>query len=381
MHEPVKKDRVIIVDDEEDIRLNLCDFMELEGYEVLNAENGVKALQIVQEQQLDLIVSDLMMPEMGGMELLEELSKRENPIPIIIMTVFGTIDYAVKAMKVGAADFITKPLDYDHMLTIIRRVLRTARLEQKVKEQQQQMEMDLQFAGKIQTTLLPPPIDNQFLSLNYRFEPLIDIGGDHLAAFQYDEDHFAIALLDVMGHGVSAALVATMLHNELMSRLKEERPPFNVVQHLHRFVEKTIGDTSIFLTLAIADVNLMTHTLIICNAGHPEIYIWKHGDNSLESINAHVPAVGFPMMMMDGDVTESKIPLQSGDRMILYTDGFPETMKHNGEILGKDRFQQLIKKHIRLRSLDFLNEVFREIDALRTGEPEDDRTLVLIEIK
>ncbi len=380
MNEPENKDVLLIVDDEEDIRLNLCDFLELEGYEVFDADNGVNALTVLEDQQPDLIVSDLMMPEMGGLELLEELSKREFPSPVVIMTAFGTIDYAVKAMKVGAADFITKPIDYDHMLTVIRRVLRTARLEQKVKEQQQQMEADLQFAGKIQKTLLPSPLDNQFLSMNFRFEPLIDIGGDHLAACQYDEDHIVAALLDVMGHGVSAALVATMAHNELMSRMKEERPPFNVVQHLHRFIEKTIGDTSVFLTLVMADVNRMTNTLTVCNAGHPELYVWKQSSGKLDSISAHVPAVGFPTML-DSHVTETKIPLAPGDRIIFYTDGFTETLKETGEILGKEGFQQLVEKNIRLRSRDFLDEVFRQIDSLRAGEPEDDRTLVLIEIK
>ncbi len=380
MRDPEKKDRVLVVDDEEDIRLNLSDYLELEGYEVFTMENGAKALEILGEQQPDVIVSDLMMPEMGGMELLEELSKRENPIPVVIMTAFGTIDYAVKAMKVGAADFITKPIDYDYMLAVIHRVLRTTRLEHKVKEQQQQMEADLQFAGSIQKTLLPSPIDNQYISMSYRFEPLIDIGGDNLAVYQYYEDHIAVALLDVMGHGVSAALVANITHNELMSRLKEERPPFNVVQHLHRFIEKTIGDTSIFLTLVICDVNLPTNTLTVCNAGHPEQYVWKNGKGTLDSIRNHFPPVGFPTKM-DSDVTESKIALEKGDRIILYTDGFPETKGKNGEIIGKKGFQQIIENNIRLRSTDFLDEMFQNIDSLRLGEPEDDCTLALIEIK
>ena len=296
------------------------------------------------------------------------------------MTAFGTIDYAVKAMKVGAADFITKPIDYDYMLTVIHRVLRTTRLEHKVKEQQQQMEEDLQFAGSIQKTLLPLSIDNRYISLNYRFKPLIDIGGDHLTVYQYDEDHMAVALLDVMGHGISAALVANMAHNELMSRLKEERPPFNVVQHLHRFVEKTIGDTSIFLTLVICDINLPTNTLTVCNAGHPEQYIWKQGHGSLEAISQHFPPVGFPTKM-DSDVTESRISLAKGDRIILYTDGFPETKGTNGELIGKEGFQQIIENNIRLRSSDFLDEVFQNVDSIRAGEPEDDCTLALIEIK
>ena len=380
MQNSESKDLLLIVDDEEAIRLNLCSFMQLKGFEVLEAANGVEALKILENHTPEAIISDLHMPEMGGMELLEELVKRNLDIPFVLMTAFGTIDYAVKAMKIGAADFITKPFDYNHMSRVVERVLNAARLERKVKEQQQQMDADLRLAGEIQKTILPKLIDTPQLSLNYRFEPLIEIGGDHLTVHVYDEDHIAVALFDVSGHGVSAALVANMAHNTLMTRLKEERPPFNVVEHLHRFVRKTISATYMYLTLVIADIDLGAGTLTVCNAGHQELLVWKQKSGSLESIAAHVSAIGFGPRMT-GDPTESKVPLGTGDRIILYTDGFPETRGQDGEMFGWDRFKQLIEESIRFRGVDFLDEVFRAIDAFRAEEPEDDRTLALVEIK
>ncbi|MEW6236399.1 MAG: SpoIIE family protein phosphatase [Candidatus Omnitrophota bacterium] len=371
---------ILIADDEEDIRLNLCDYLELEGFETMNAPNGAEALNLLQNNAPQIIISDLMMPEMSGLELLEELRKRNVDIPVVIMTAFGTIDYAVKAMKEGAADFITKPIDYDFLLRIIQRVMKTAQLEQKVKEQQRQMETDLHLAGMIQKTLLPKPIDNPRLVMNYRFEPLIEIGGDNLTVHTYDEDHIAVALFDVAGHGVSGALVANLVQNELTKRMEEERPPFNVVEHLHRFVLKTIGDTGMFLTLVFADIDVETLTLTVCNAGHPDLLVWKQANHVLESIGSHVPAIGFPMRLTS-DNAESKIPLSSGDRIILYTDGFPETIDHSGLLLGKERFKEIIERNIRFRPVDFLDEVFRIVDELRSDEPEDDRTLALVEIK
>lgn len=375
-----KKDRLLIVDDEEDIRLNLCDFIEMEGYDIIEAENGIEALKKLEEKTPQVIISDLMMPQMGGLELLAELSNREIKIPIVIMTAFGTIDYAVKAMKSGAADFITKPIDYDLMLNVIQRVIKAAKLEQKVLEQQRQMEADLQLAGKIQKALLPKPIDNSQMILNYRFEPMIEIGGDHLTVQIYDEDHIAVALFDVTGHGVSAALVANMVQNELLRRLREERPPLNVAEHLNRFVLKTIGDTGMFLTLIIVDVDLITKTLTLCNAGHPDVFVWHQETQILESIDSHIPPIGFPTQFAS-DASETRIPLQQGDRIIIYTDGFTETNVGGDKILGKDKFKEMVQKSIRFRAVDFLDEIFRLINEINPGEPDDDRTLALIEIK
>ncbi len=381
MTENEQKDLLLIVDDEEDIRLNLCDYVEMEGYSYVEANNGINALKILEKNEPTIIITDLMMPEMGGLELLEALSKRDNKIPVVIMTAFGTIDYAVKAMKSGAQDFITKPIDYDLMLNVIQRVIRASKLEQKVLEQQRQMEADLKLAGVIQKALLPKPIDNSKIILDYQFEPMIEIGGDQLNVHVYDEDHIAITLFDVTGHGISAALVANMVHNELIRRIQEDRPPLNVAEHLHRFVLKSIGDTGMFLTLVILDIDLMTKTLTLCNAGHPDVLIWNQKKQALNSIKAHIPPIGFPSPF-DCDVPEARLSLNPGDRIILYTDGFTETKVDSHAILGQEKFKEVVEQCIRYRVVDFIKEIYRMTNEMNIeDEADDDRTLALIEIK
>jgi len=374
------EDFLLVVDDEDGIRLSLCDFLELEGFEVCDAPDGVDALKILKTRSPKLIISDLMMPEVGGLELLEEMEKRKLDIPVIIMTAFGTVEYAIKAMKNGAADFVTKPIDQDYLLKVINRVIKSSQMEQKLKNHQMQLEDDLKLASKIQQAILPKMIDTPQLSMNYRFEPLIEIGGDHLNVHKYDEDHIAVAIYDVTGHGVAAALVANMIHNQLTIRLKEERPPYNVVEHLDRFMNNTIGDTHTFATLVIVDINLHTKTLTVCNAGHPELLIWKHAENTLKSISSHLPPVGLtPNMVADNSAT--KIPISSGDRIIMYTDGFTETEDRNGQMLGQKGFKELVEKNIRFRTSDFIDEMFKTVNELQVDEAEDDRTLAVVEIK
>lgn len=375
-----KKIKILVADDEEDIRLNLCDVLELEGFDILQATNGNESLNILKNETPDIIISDLMMPEKTGLEFLEEKGKRENKIPVIIMTAFGTIEYAVKAMKMGAVDFITKPIDYDYMFAVIKRVLRTVELEKKVQDQQQQMIEDLHLAGTIQKAVLPNPIDNQYLSFQFRFEPMIEIGGDHISMHAYNDEHITLGVFDVTGHGVSASIVANMVHNELINRLKQERPPSNVVDLLNRYVVRTIGDTKMFLTLILCDIDVASKQMTVCNAGHPDLMICREKDNTIERIGSHVPPVGFSGNI-SSDNMETKVQLNSGDRIVMYTDGFPETENKDGEQLRVSGFENIVEKFSRLRTSDFIDEVFKSTEEYQHGEPEDDRTLALVEVK
>ena len=116
---------LLIVDDEPDIRLLLETCAEKSGFSPLLAENGRQALEMVQQYQPDAVISDIMMPEMDGMEFLRWMKSNEIDIPVILMTAYGTIDRAVEAMKSGAADFITKPVSPDYLMQVVRRRFQT----------------------------------------------------------------------------------------------------------------------------------------------------------------------------------------------------------------------------------------------------------------
>ena len=374
------KATILIVDDEEDIRLNLRDCAELEGYQVLEAGNGQEALDCVQSQSPQIVISDLMMPIMDGMQLLEEIEKRQIEIPVVVMTAFGTIEYAVNAMKRGAADFITKPIDLDYMMRVIRRVLKTSELERKVKEQQRQINEDLNLAASIQRCMLPQPVDTPELSLNFYFQPLVGIGGDYLTVHQFNSKKIAVAVYDVCGHGVSAALIANVVHNQMQMRLAEDRPPANAVDLLNRFITKNIAQTGMFITVVVAVIDMEDGFLTAFNAGHPEILVWKNETKSLETISSHVMPVGFKANIL-ADESEAKVPLSSGDRILMYTDGFPETRNAEGVMLGLQGVKKIVETHIPKNSTDLLDAISTELKACRKGDPDDDYTLVIVDIK
>jgi len=118
----MQKLNILVVEDGKSQRELLSSFLKDEGHEVLEAENGEKALKKVKENYFDLLLLDYRMPEMDGMKVLEEI-KRINPeIDIIMMTAYGTIETAVNAMKAGAADYITKPIELQELLILIERI-------------------------------------------------------------------------------------------------------------------------------------------------------------------------------------------------------------------------------------------------------------------
>src|SRR5215475_1385964 len=125
-------DKILIVDDEPSNRNILGQELTHEGYSVLAASDGREALKKLESLRPDLIILDYMMANLSGLEVLKELRKRENDIPVVMITAYGTMERAVEAMKEGACDFITRPYEPDHIALVVRRALERQTLKRGV---------------------------------------------------------------------------------------------------------------------------------------------------------------------------------------------------------------------------------------------------------
>ena len=127
--------RILVVDDEEDIRMSLKDFLTEKKYTVFTAESGHQALEIIKKKKIDIVLSDVVMPGgMNGINLTREISVMEREVPVILMTAYGSIESAVESMKAGAFDFITKPFKFNHTLFVLEKALETIRLRKIAKK-------------------------------------------------------------------------------------------------------------------------------------------------------------------------------------------------------------------------------------------------------
>lgn len=371
---------LLIVDDEEDIRGNLFDYIEYQGFNALEAENGAQALSIIEQNEVDLIVSDLMMPEMNGLQMLEEILRREIEVPVIIMTAFGTMEYAINAMKNGAADFITKPIELPYLHRIINKVLQKSQMEQKIREQQRQLDDDLQHAATIQQCMLPHTIDNDFLSLRYRYQPLIAIGGDYLSVYSYNDKLIAAAIYDVSGHGVSAALTASLVHNHLQELLPHQESPCRIIEQLNKRIVANIGQTSMFITMILALIDAEKSRITVCNAGHPDLLIWRETERKVVALSSQITPVGFGKEIL-GNLCDVQMDISTRDRIVFYTDGFSESRNAQGDMLGRDGLQAWVADGASLQPESFIQQMFQNLNHYLADEPEDDLTLMIVDVK
>ena len=128
------KSTILIVDDERNIREGLAEAFAMEGYEALTASDGQEAIALLEERYIDLVITDLKMPKVSGMELLQHVKRRWENIPVIIITAHGDITEAVAAMQYGALEFVTKPLDLEHLLKLTKNALAIRELSIKNEE-------------------------------------------------------------------------------------------------------------------------------------------------------------------------------------------------------------------------------------------------------
>lgn len=140
---------ILVVDDEKNYLLVMAALLSDQSYEVLTAENGIQALEVIDETDLDLVLTDMKMPQMDGIDLLTRITKLRPELPVIVMTAFGTVEKAVESMKTGAFDYITKPFQNEELMLTIQKALDMHRLVRVNRELTQELRQRDRFENII----------------------------------------------------------------------------------------------------------------------------------------------------------------------------------------------------------------------------------------
>ncbi|MFK0094230.1 two-component system response regulator RssB [Pseudomonas sp. NPDC090592] len=248
---------LLIIDDDDVVRASLAAYLEDSGFSVLQAGNGQQGLQVFEEHQPDLVICDLRMPQMGGLELIRQVSERAPQLPVIVVSGAGVMSDAVEALRLGAADYLIKPLEdlavLEHSvrraLDRSRLVLENQRYRDKLEAANRELEASLhllqedQTAGRqVQMNMLP---ESPWLAGEFAFEhqiiPSLYLSGDFVDYFRVDDRRIAFYLADVSGHGASSAFVTVLLKfmtTRLMFELKRSKmrefKPSEVLSHINR---------------------------------------------------------------------------------------------------------------------------------------------------
>ena len=394
---------ILIVEDARDQRLMLSVVLRKKGHQVLEASNGKEALEMLkQDNSVRIIISDWMMPEMDGIELLKAVRESEigRYIYFILLTGKTEREAVVEGMNEGADDFLNKPVNFDELDARLKAGIRIIELENTLEERNQEIsqaietiEKDLESAAATQAGLLCQPATIQHVSFDWFFQPSRILGGDMFGYQAVDDEHVGFYQLDVAGHGIPSALFSFSLNN-IMSEtsdrgaiIKEfiDKPPYyqvrspeNVLASLNRRFQAT-PESMLYFTIAYGVINSRTGHVLMSQAGHPPPLWLQLSGKRVEP----VPGGGVPVgMMPDMAYETTSIQLQPGDRLFLYSDGITECENNAGEQYGEDRLLACLKDSFSDNLKQAVGRVEQQIrDWNESDTFEDDVTFLILEWK
>ena len=342
--------KVLVVDDEPDLEPLLLQRMRRAirsgRYEFVFAHNGLDALdKLNQHEDIDMVLSDINMPQMDGLTLLEQIPKVDPDIRCVIVSAYGDMDNIRTAMNRGAFDFVTKPIDFRDLRVTIDRTL--SHIEEwkaalQSRDQLVALQNELDVATTIQQSILPAefPCTDQY-SVFGSMESARNVGGDFYDVIPLEDGHVGLAIADVSDKGVPAALFMMSTRTLLKGTAISLREPGDVLTTVNDLLLEG-NETAMFVTLLYAVFDPATGRLTYANGGHnPPLIVHADGTSTL------LPQTGGIMLGVMGDFPfgQSTVTLERGETLVLYTDGVTEAMNEEEEEFGVDRLLHIFNSH------------------------------------
>ncbi|HTO20225.1 MAG TPA: two-component system response regulator RssB [Pseudomonas sp.] len=337
MHNPSAK--LLIIDDDEAVRTSLAAYLEDSGFAVEQAGNGHMGLELFQRERPDLVICDLRMPQIDGLELIRRIGELDNPAPVIVVSGAGVMSDVVEALRLGAADYLIKPLEDLAVLEhSVRRALDRARLRhenalysEKLEATNRELQASLhllqedQDAGRqVQISLLPDtPWAADGFSFSHQIIPSLYLSGDFVDYFRLDDRRIAFYLADVSGHGASSAFVTVLLKFMTTRLLYESRrggklpefKPSDVLSHINRgLINLKLGK---HVTMLGGVIDLPTDRLTYSIGGHlPLPVLYQNGQAE------YLQGRGLPVGLFEEATFEDReVQLPEAFSLTLLSDG------------------------------------------------------------
>lgn len=340
--------KILIVDDEPNILLSLQFLMKKAGYDVRTATDGEEALAEIARAKPDLVLLDVMMPELDGEAVLRRL--KDDPatrdLPVVMISAVDDIERVARCIEMGAEDYLPKPCDPALLRARVGASLekkslrdRERQAHQALVESQKQLALELADAADYVESLLPAPLTGT-VSAEWRFIPSTSLGGDAFGYHWLDEDHLAIYLLDTCGHGVGTALLSASAINVLRSQslpATDFRQPADVLTGLNRAFQME-NQNNLFFTIWYGVYQASNRQLVHASGGHPPAVLVRPG--SAEAPRAvtlgasHVPIGMFP----EATYLTGLCDVPAGSRLFVYSDGAYEIQREDGEMWPFENF-------------------------------------------
>lgn len=346
------------------------------------ATSGEKALAIASgRDKPDLILLDILMPEMDGYEVCRRLKANldTRDIPVIFLTSQTEAEDETKGFEVGAVDYIHKPFSAAVVKARVRTHLMLREAHAQIAQQLVEINAELEMARQIQLSILPsttPKITG--MDIVARYIPMTSVAGDFYDFIVVDERHVGILIADVSGHGLPAALIASMLQVALTAQARHVSEPGKVLAGLNQALCGKFQHN--FVTAAYVYVDLEKNTMNYAGAGHPPLLLWRKSTGSASQLLENGLVMG---QFEEATYDSLQVPIEAGDRFVLYTDGILETCNPAQEEFGTDRFMQFMETNNKLTAGPFADALLLELARWLEQPPgeghKDDISLLAID--
>jgi len=399
--------RILIADDELSTRMFISAVLEEQGYEIETAENGQCALDLIVDNEkkgmaYDLLITDIQMPEMTGMELIDALKTQKSVIPVIVVSGFGEKEHLIRLLRSGCHDYLEKPVSQDELIGRVKTVLHTLEQskheagrrfdmpEQKRRDLNRELEnyrsclslqqRQIESAVNGYHNLVDLKSDRYKVELSWKNLPLGDLGGDFFDIRDTDTG-CDIILADVAGHDMGASFQTILIKAFFDENCRNRRGGREFFQLLNQqFLEEkqnTRLATALFLRL-----NLKKMSAQMISAAHPALIYLRH--KSLMPL----PKAGKGDILgifEDAAFKTVYFDISPGDRFILHTDGVSNVSRFNPdrgikEKLAVNGLDALIQKHASMPLHEMIDDIWQDTLMYCRNKPQDDMLLAGIEI-
>lgn len=337
------------------------------------ARDGREALeQLKAHPDIELILTDINMPGMDGLTLLNHLGELDRLLRAVVVSAYGDMQNIRTAMNRGAFDFVTKPVDFEDLETTINKGLRELKVFREATEAQVRLtaiQSELDVARRIQEAALPESIpDRPEFDISAAMTPARDVGGDLYDYFLVDESRLGFVIGDVSGKGLSAAMMMSVSRSLLKALALKGAEPKNCLADLNRLL---YPDTlpEMFVTVFYGVLELASGRVSYCNAGHnPPFVITNDRDVRLLDRTESIAVCLLP----DFEYKQKEVVLEPGDAILLYTDGVTEAMSPTGTEFTEERLQKLLRESSSKTSAELIKVVLRSVTAHADGARQSD---------
>lgn len=337
-----QRGHILVVDDNENNRELLARRLKRQGYSVAVADHGRTGLELVRTAPFDMVLLDIMMPEMDGYEVLAQL--KADPllrhIPVIMISALDDIDSVVRCIEMGAEDYLFKPFNPVLLQARIGAGLEKKRLRDQEQAYLRSVKQELELGRRTQADFLPAELPCwPGWEIAAAFHPAREVAGDFYDAFLLPGDRIGLVIADVCDKGVGAALFMALVRSLVRAFAEKSDPATDealdavrltnsyIARHHHR------NRTHVYATLFFGLLDPHSGVLTYINGGHPPpVLLGSNGATT--PLDPTGPAVG---MMAASTFRVAQATIAPGESLLAYTDGVTEARDSGGNLFGEER--------------------------------------------